>query len=206
MLINDIMKFGYVPGLDVFMVQAFSGDMKESELAVDFRACLADATGTPNIQIGQTIAIGFACESSPWSPCGDGVTPIFGYVLESFPSPTPTNSDTPVNTATNTPASTFTETPTPTPTLTKTPVDTATNTPTATFTETPTPTLTPTPVDTATNTPTSTSTETAEPTPTPTETPPDTTTNTPTAIGTAPPAPTLTPEAPSGIGSWLFCQ
>lgn len=110
-LTNDISKSGYTPGLDIFMTQAFSGNMTESELSVDFTACLVDETGTPNVQLGQTISIGFACESSPWDPCGDGVTPIEGYVLEDFPTPTPTSTSTPTPTSTQTPSST----PTPTP-------------------------------------------------------------------------------------------
>ena len=97
--------------------------------------------------------------------------------IESFDN-TPTPSDTPTPTLTNTPTPipTLTNTPTPTPTLTNTPtpsdtpIPTLTNTPTPSDTPIPTLTNTPTPSDTPiptlTNTPTPTPTLTNTPTPT----------------------------------------
>jgi hypothetical protein len=83
--------------------------------------------------------------------------------------PTATPTDTPTNTATNTPTDTPTNTATNTPTDTPTnsPTNTATNTPTDTPTNTATNTPTDTPTNTATNTPTNTPTSTATPTNTP---------------------------------------
>ena len=84
----------------------------------------------------------------------------------------------------NTPTPTATNTPTETPTNTATPTNTPTETPTNTATPTNTPTETPTNTATPTNTPTETPTNTATPTNTPTETPTNTATptNTPTPI------------------------
>jgi beta-N-acetylhexosaminidase len=91
----------------------------------------------------------------------------------------PTETNTPVATATSTP----TDTPTPTATFTDTPTDTPT--PTATFTDTPTDTPTPTATFTDTPTPTATFTDTPTDTPTPTATSTDTPTHTPTPTATA---------------------
>ncbi len=79
---DDIRRSGYVPGEDVFMTQAFSADMTQSEIRVDFRAALKDQQGNPHLTIGQTISLGFACESSPWADCGDGIEPVMNYTLE----------------------------------------------------------------------------------------------------------------------------
>lgn len=81
---NDIGKSGYTPGQDVFMRQAFSGDMTESEIRVDFKAGLVDQQGQPNLAIGKTISVTLACESSPWSDCGDGIEAVKDYFLEGF--------------------------------------------------------------------------------------------------------------------------
>jgi hypothetical protein len=96
---------------------------------------------------------------------------------------------TPTPTETPTATDTATETPTETPTATDTATETPTETPTATDTATETPTETPTATDTATETPTETPTATFTPvdTSTPTQTPPDTPTPSPT--------PTMTPAA-----------
>jgi len=96
---------------------------------------------------------------------------IVDYILCPTLTPTPTNTQTPTNTATNT--STPTNTPTNTATNTQTPTNTATNTqtPTNTATNTPTPTNTPTNTTTNTQTPTNTTTNTPTPTNTPSPTP-----------------------------------
>jgi hypothetical protein len=130
---NDITKLGYTPGMDVFMRQAFSGDMTESEICVDFRAALVDATGTPNLAIGKTISLALACESSPWADCGDGMAAVQNYVLEG-----------PV---TATPSETLAPTETPTPSATETETETSTPSPSDSPTDSPTPTLTPIPGD-----------------------------------------------------------
>jgi len=115
------------------------------------------------------------------------------------PLPTPTATNTPVSTATNTPTPTATNTPvstatnTPTPTATDTPISTATNTPTSTPTGTPTATETPTSTPTPTTTPTATETPTSTPTPTTTPTATETPTSTPTLTTT--PTPTNTPTS-----------
>lgn len=99
-LTSDITRSGYTPGDDVFMVQRFSQDMTESEISVDFRAGLEDEQGLPHLRLGRSITVGFACESSPWEPCGDGVDPVRNYLLGSDPvgTPTPTPTPTPTNT------------------------------------------------------------------------------------------------------------
>jgi hypothetical protein len=71
-----------------------------------------------------------------------------------LPTPTPTNTSTPLPTPTSTPIPTPTSTPIPTNTPTTTPTQTPTNTPTST----PIPTITPTTTPTQTPTPTPTST------------------------------------------------
>jgi hypothetical protein len=111
---DDIKKPSYTPGEDVFMTQAFSADMTESELCIDFRAALKDTEGHPNLAIGKTISIGFACESSPWDDCGDGMAAVNDYVVEGAPTETPTATET----VTETPTSTESPTPTTTPTST----------------------------------------------------------------------------------------
>ena len=105
----------------------------------------------------------------------------------STPTPTPTLTETPGASPTQTPTETPTPTVTPTPGLppSNTPTQTPTETPTLTPTETPT--STPTPTTTETPTPTTTETPTQTPTVTPTSTPTPTTTETPT------PTPTQTP-------------
>ena len=99
-------------------------------------------------------------------------------VVSATATPAPTDTPTPVPTATPT------DTPTPVPTAT--PTDTPTPVPTATPTDTPAPTDTPTPAPTPTATPTAT------PTPVPTATP----TDTPAPTDTPTPAPTPTATAP----------
>ncbi|NUN98228.1 MAG: hypothetical protein HUU16_18855 [Candidatus Omnitrophica bacterium] len=84
---DDIRRSGYTPGTDVFMTQEFSPDMTECEIGVDFRAALKDSMGNPHLHIGKTISVGLACESSPWADCGDGMTPVFNYVLEGAQEP-----------------------------------------------------------------------------------------------------------------------
>lgn len=81
---NDISKSEFTPGQDVFMQQAFSEDMTESEIRVDFKAGLVDQLGNPNLALGKMISVAFACESSPWSDCGDGMTAVHDYLLEGF--------------------------------------------------------------------------------------------------------------------------
>jgi hypothetical protein len=81
-LTNDIRRSGYTPGEDVFMTHAFSQDMTEVEVAVDFRAALVNENGIPNLRLGNTITVGFACESSPWDDCGDGTDDLLNYTLE----------------------------------------------------------------------------------------------------------------------------
>jgi Pro-kumamolisin, activation domain len=110
-----------------------------------------------------------------------------------LPTPTPTNTSTPVNTPTNTPVPTVTNT--PGPTATNTPLPTATNTPLPTATNTALPTATNTPLPTATNTPVPSATNTALPTAT--NTPGPTSTNTPTPTPTRTPVPTAT-KTPTG--------
>lgn len=117
-------------------------------------------------------------------------------VINSIPSPTPTQTPTPVPSGTQTPTPTQTVTPTPTvaPSDTPTPVPTAGTT----STPTPNPTVTPTAVPTATVTPKPTATATPKPTATATPTATPTATSTPTATPTAIPTATPTPE-PSAI-------
>ena len=79
---DDIRRDGYTPGEDVFMTQAFSPDMTQSEIRVDFRTALKDQQGNPHLAIGKTISLGFACESSPWDDCGDGMQAVKNYILE----------------------------------------------------------------------------------------------------------------------------
>jgi hypothetical protein len=79
---NDIKYSNYTPGSDVFMTQAFSSDMTQSEIRVDFRAALKDTKGNPHLAFGKTISLGFACESSPWTDCGDGLEPVLNYTLD----------------------------------------------------------------------------------------------------------------------------
>ena len=107
-------------------------------------------------------------------------------VINSIPSPTPTQTPTPVPSGTQTPTPTQTVTPTPTvaPSDTPTPVPTAGTT----STPTPNPTVTPTAVPTTTVTPKPTAT--ATPKPTATATP----TATPTATATPIPSPVPDPE------------
>ena len=115
-------------------------------------------------------------------------------------TPTPTVTQTvtvtpsiaPTSTPTQSVAPTTTPTNTNTPTLTITPTNTATNTPTVTQTLTPTNTSTNTPTVTATGTPTHTPTSTVTQTVTQTPTPTVTTTNTPTVTVTNTITPTLT--------------
>jgi hypothetical protein len=103
---DDIKSPHYTPGEDVFMEQSFSEDMTESETSVDFRVALKDPHGHPNLAIGKTISIAFACESSPWADCGDGVAPINNYTLEGpAPTVTPTPSPSPQPTPTMNPRS-----------------------------------------------------------------------------------------------------
>ncbi|MEL7590898.1 MAG: hypothetical protein AAGU17_06345 [Anaerolineaceae bacterium] len=106
------------------------------------------------------------------------------------PANTATNTPTsiPTNTATNTPTNTPTDPPTNTPT--NTPTDPPTNTPTNTPTDPPTNTPTNTPTDPPINTPTNTPTD--PPINDPTATPVDTATATNTPIPTDPPQPTAT--------------
>jgi hypothetical protein len=125
---DDLSKAGFTPGSDIYMSHAFSPDLMECELSVDFAAALVDENGQPNFALGRTVDVGFAVESSPWSPCGDGVTALQDYVLEDYPTPTstPTPTGTPTPTSTLTPTATSTATPTltPTPSRTPTPVPT----------------------------------------------------------------------------------
>ncbi len=116
------------------------------------------------------------------------------FVLSHRPCNLLTPTNTPTNTATNTPTDTPTNTATNTPT--DTPTNTPTNTPTGTPTDTPTNTPTGTPTDTPTNTPTNTPTDTPTDTPTntPTSTPSDTPTNTATSTRTSTPSHTATPS------------
>ena len=86
---------------------------------------------------------------------------------EQYESPVATATPTPAPTSTPTPAPTDTPTPTPAPTSTPTPTPAPTSTPTPT----PAPTDTPTPTPAPTSTPTPTPAPTATPTPTPTATP-----------------------------------
>lgn len=79
---DDIRRSGYTPGEDVFMTQAFSPDMTQSEIRVDFRTALKDQQGNPHLAIGKTISLGFACESSPWADCGDGMEAVINYTLD----------------------------------------------------------------------------------------------------------------------------
>ena len=125
-------------------------------------------------------------------------------VINSIPSPTPTQTPTPVPSGTQTPTPTQTVTPTPNPsdtptpaptggtTLTPTPQPTVTPTGVPTTTVTPKPTATVTPKPTATATPTATPTATSTPTPKPTATPMPTATSTPTP--TPEPEPSAIPE------------
>jgi hypothetical protein len=89
-------------------------------------------------------------------------------LLTQTPTQTASQTPTPTNTATNTPTQTPTNTTTTTPT--QTPTNTATNTPTQTPTNTATNTPTQTPTNTTTTTPTQTPTNTTTTTPTPTPT------------------------------------
>jgi hypothetical protein len=104
-------------------------------------------------------------------------------VVACAPTPAPTETSTPVPTATPEPTSTHTAVPTAVPTQ----MPTSTQTSPLEPTETPVPTATATPEPTATDVPTQTPTATATPTPLPTDTP------LPTATPTQPP-PTATPE------------
>jgi hypothetical protein len=123
-------------------------------------------------------------------------------------TPTITNTSTPCPTFTRTPTmtATQTETPTNTPTMTATQTETPTNTPTQTITNTPTNTETPT--NTPTETPTNTPTKTPEVSPTQTNTPSQTQTITPTNTSTLVPTQTITPSPsptpcicfPEGLG------
>ena len=103
---------------------------------------------------------------------------LYYELIQSSPTPTPTQTLTPTSTVTQTP--TNTETPTNTPTVTQTPTNTETPTNTVTPTNTETPTNTPTVTQTPTNTQTPTETPTQTPTETPTQTPTETPTQTPT--------------------------
>jgi hypothetical protein len=118
-------------------------------------------------------------------------------------TPTPTSSESP----TGTPTETITETPTPSESSTQTPTETVTTTPTptpsTTETLTPSPSASPTPSQTSTITPTPTPTSTTTSTPTPTPTPSTTQTATPTSsesptetpTGTITETPTATPTS-----------
>jgi hypothetical protein len=79
---DDIRRAGYTPGEDVYMTQAFSADMTQSEIRVGFHAALKDQQGNSHLAIGKTISLGFACESSPWTDCGDGIKSVSDYTLE----------------------------------------------------------------------------------------------------------------------------
>jgi hypothetical protein len=158
-LTSDITRSEFTPGADVFMRQRFSEDMTESEISVDFRAGLVDEQDVPHLRLGRTITVGFACESSPWEPCGDGVDPVRNYVLGAEPATTRTPTRTPTATHTPVPSATLSPTATGAPTSAPTPTATATSSPTwtrtFTNTSTPSPTATPskTPTPTATSTP-----------------------------------------------------
>jgi outer membrane biosynthesis protein TonB len=124
---------------------------------------------------------------------------------EQYESPVATATPTPAPTSTPTPAPTDTPTPTPAPTSTPTPTPAPTSTPTPTPapTDTPTPTPAPTSTPTPTPAPTDTPTPTPAPTDTPTPTPAPTSTPTPTPAPTATstPTPTATPSGPMAAGS-----
>lgn len=102
-LTDDLSKSGFTPGDDIYMDHAFSSDLMELEVSVDFRAALRNQNGTPNLRTGQIISLGAAVESSPWDPCGDGTADIENYALLGIGDPTFTPSPTITNTPTVTP-------------------------------------------------------------------------------------------------------
>ena len=139
---------------------------------------------------------GYIIDTTNATPPVTDTIPISCAITAVDPTPTPTN--TPEPTATNTPTPTPTNT--PEPTATNTPTPTPTNTPTPTATSTPEPTATQTPTPTATNTPEPTATNTPEPTATNTPEPTATNTPEPTATSTLEPTATNTPE-PTATGT-----
>ena len=163
-------------------------------------ACAPGETPTGNNQarlvsartIAPTVdAISSGDQTIPFKHFGDLLVETATNTPTETPTNTATTTNTPPPTATNT--ATATSTATHTPTATNTATETPTNTPTATNTPTQTPTNTPTATNTPTETPTPTDTPTATPTNTPVPTATNTPTETPTNTATATSTPTDTP-------------